>query len=88
MNDITAQNERLTRQINHWKSICKSKYDFVSLGDCNLDYNRWHDEDYHLHDQAAMVQSFLTESISSQLVKTFTSSEFVQGGALSKSCLH
>ena len=87
LNDIHAQNDRLVRQINHWRTLCKSKHDFISLGDCNLDYNRWYDEDYHLHDQAAMVQSFLLDTTSSQIVKTFTRSEIVQGGALSRSCI-
>ena len=87
LNDIHAQNDRLFRQINHWRTLCKSKHDFISLGDCNLDYNRWYDEDYHLHDQVAMVQSFLLDTTSSQIVKTFTRSEIVQGGALSRSCI-
>ena len=47
----------------------------------------WHDDDYHLHDQAAMVHSFLVDSASAQLVKSFTRSEIVQGGALSRSCI-
>ena len=87
LNDIHSQNDRLFRQINHWRTLCKRKHDFVSLGDCNLDYYRWYDVDYHLHDQAAMVQSFLLDSTSCQLVKTFTRSEIVQGGELSRSCI-
>ena len=87
LDSIPAQNERLTRQINHWRNICGSKRDFVSLGDANLCSIKWHEDDYHLHDQAAMVQSFLLDTASSQLVKSFTRSEMVQGGTLSPSCI-
>ena len=36
LKNMPSQNERLTRQISHWRNICKSKRDFVSLGDANL----------------------------------------------------
>ena len=87
LDDIPAQNERLARQIDHWRSICGSKRDFVSLGDANLCYTRWHDDDYHSQEQSAMVQSFLLDTSCSQLVRGFTRSEMVQGGALSRSCI-
>ena len=87
LKDMAAQNERLTRQINHWRNICSSKRDFISLGDYYLDFLRWYDDDYPLHEQAAMVQSFMLDSSSYQLVKEFTRSEFVQGGVLSRSCI-
>ena len=48
LDDITSQNERLSRQINHWRKICESKRDFVSLGDANLCSFKWHEDDYHL----------------------------------------
>ena len=85
LSDIASQNERLTRQIDHWRSICKSKRDFVSLGDANLCSIKWHDEKYHRQEQVAMVQSFLLETASSQLVQGYTRSEIIQGGELSRS---
>ena len=85
LSDIAAQNERLTRQIDHWRSICKSKRDFVSLGDANLCSIKWHDENYHRQEQVAMVQSFLLETASTQLVQGYTRSEIIQGGELSRS---
>ena len=87
LSDIAAQNERLARQVNHWRTICGSKRDFVSLGDANLCFFKWYDEDFYLPEQAAMVQSFLLDESCSQLVKKYTRSEIVQGGVLSRSCI-
>ena len=87
LKDIAEQNERWTRQINHWRSIDRSKRDFVFLGDSNLCSLKWNDDDYNHKEQAAMVQSFLMDSASSQLVKGYTRSEIVQGGVLSRSCM-
>ena len=87
LKDIPAQNERLTRQINHWRNICGSKRDFVSLGDANLCSMKWNDDDYYLPEQSTMVQSFLLDTSCTQLIKSFTRSEIVQGGALSRSCI-
>ena len=87
LGDIAAQNERLARQVNHWRKISGSKRDFVSLGDANLCSNKWYEDDYNHHEQAAAVQSFLIDSASTQLVKDFTRSEIVQGGVLSRSCI-
>ena len=87
LDDMSAQNERLVRQVNHWRKISESKRDYVSLGDANLCSLKWYNDDYNLHDQAAQVQSFLLDSASSQVVKDFTRSEIVQGGQLSRSCI-
>ena len=85
LSDIAAQNERLARQIEHWRTICRGKRDFVSLGDANLCSVRWHDENYERQEQVAMVQSFLLDTACSQLVQGYTRSEIIQGGALSRS---
>ena len=87
LKDIAAQNDRLSRQINHWRSISGSKRDFVCLGDANLCSVKWHNDDYYLQEQAAMVQSFLLDATSSQQVKGYTRSEITQGGVLSQSCI-
>ena len=87
LSDLPSQNERLVRQINHWRNLCNSKRDFVSLGDANLCSLKWHDNDYYLQDQSAMVQSFLLDNNCSQLVKSVTRSEITQGGQVSRSCI-
>ena len=87
LSDIHMQNERLARQINHWRVLCGSNRDFVCLGDANLCAKNWNDQDYNLLEQSAMVQSFLLDTGSSQLVKSYTRSEVVQGGSLSRSCI-
>ena len=79
LQDMTAQNERLVRQVNHWRTISESKCDYVSLGDANLCARKWYNDDYNLHDQAAQVQSFLLDTDSTQVVKDFT--RFVELGA-------
>ena len=56
------------------------------MGDANLCSIKWYEVDHYLHDQAAMVQSFLLDESCSQLVKNYTGSEIVQGEALSRSC--
>ena len=57
------------------------------MGDADLCSIKWYEVDYYLHDQAAMVQSFLLDESCSQLVKNYTRSEIVQGGALSRSSI-
>ena len=56
------------------------------MGDANLCSIKWYEVDHYLHDQAAMVQSFLLDESCSQLFKNYTRSEIVQGEALSRSC--
>ena len=81
------QMERLRRMIKHWRSLSNSNKDLVCLGDANLCAMRWNDRDYYLKEQADIVQTFLLETDSSQLVKNFTRSELVQGGLVSRSCI-
>ena len=81
------QMERLRRMIEHWRSLSNSNKDLVCLGDANLCAMRWNDRDYYLKEQADIVQTFLLETDSSQLVKSFTRSELVQGGLVSRSCI-
>ena len=48
---------------------------------------RWNDANYHMKEHAELVQTFLLETETTQLVQDFTRSEFTQGGAVSRSCL-
>ena len=81
------QQERLNRIIKHWRSLTESNKDVVCLGDANLCSLKWNDSDYQLKEHAEMVQTFLLETETSQLVKQFTRSEFVKGGKMSRSCI-
>ena len=87
LGDNQAQTERLSRQIRHWRVLARSNYDLVCLGDANLCAQRWNDEDYNRSEHAEMIQSFLLDTSSTQLVRDFTRSEFVQGGEISRSCI-
>ena len=87
LNTLNDQLERLSRMVKHWRSLASSNKDLVCLGDANLCAVKWNDEDYYLKDQAEVVQTFLLETGSSQLVKNFTRSEIVSGGTLSRSCI-
>ena len=68
------QQERLNRIIKHWRSLTESNKDVVCLGDANLCALKWNDSDYQLKEHAEMVQTFLLETETSQLVKQFTRS--------------
>ena len=87
LDDINAQTDRLSRQVKHWKFLHRSKRDIVCLGDANLCAMRWYEEGYSQKDLAQMIQSFLVESASNQLIKEYTRSEVVQGGEVSRSCI-
>ena len=80
LKDITAQTERLSRQVKHWRSLNKSNRDIVCLGDANLCAMKLCEDGYSLKDLAEMVQSFLMDSASNQMVKEYKRSEIVQGG--------
>ena len=84
---LQEQVERLKRMISHWKSLTNSNKDVICLGDANLCAMKWNDSNYQLKEHAEMVQTFLLETESSQLVKQYTRSEFVRGGAVSRSCI-
>ena len=87
LNSAQDQMERLKRMIRHWRSLASSNRDYVCLGDANICAMKWNDESYYLKDQAELVQTFLLETNSEQLVRDFTRSEFIQGGNVSKSCI-
>ena len=73
--------------VQHWRSLAKMNRDMVCLGDANLCAKKWYEDNYYLRDQAEIVQTFLIDSSSNQMVKDYTRSEIVQGGEISRSCI-
>ena len=74
-NNMEAQRNRLERQINHWKTLYSNDRDVHILGDSNL----WFDDNSQFNEFSNMVQDFLLEKSSSQLVKESTRFQMVQG---------
>ena len=87
LSDAQAQSERLQRMTQHWRSLAAIKKDLVCLGDANLCAKKWQEDSYYQKEQAEIVQTFLLDTASAQLVNEYTRSEFVQGGELSRSCI-
>ena len=81
------QVERLTRQVKLWKLLSSGTKDVVFMGDANLCAIDWLNENYKYKDLSDIVQEFLVESACSQLVRKYTRSEIIQGGAVSQSCI-
>ena len=87
LNTTKDQLERLDRMVKHWKYLARSNRDLVCLGDANLCASKWNDDNYYLKDLAELVQTFLLETGSCQLVKGFTRSEIAAGGDVSRSLI-
>ena len=87
LSDTQSQSERLLRMTQHWRSLAKIKKDMVCLGDANLCAYKWNEDSYYLKEHAEIVQTFLLDTSSNQLVKDYTRSEIVQGGTVSQSCI-
>ena len=81
-----SQKDRLGRQINHWKSLHRSGRDVLILGDSNLCAHQWEEENYQPKMLANMVQDYLLEVTSQQLVTSTTRAELV-GGVAQNSCI-
>ena len=87
LDDNHSQVERWSRQLRIWKVLFSGTKDVICMGDINLCARRWLDEDFKNKELSDMVQTFMLESASTQLVKENTRSEVVQGGAVSASCI-
>ena len=87
LDDFASQTERLRRLTGHWRQLCRSNRDMVSLGDANLCAFRWNDNDYSHSELADMVHGYLLDTNSSQVVNQYTRSEIVRGGQVSQSCI-
>ena len=84
----TSQVDRLECQIAYWKTLYATNKDVVSLGDANLCALTWHEPSFDASNKvlANLIQDFLLEDSSYQIVKDFTRSEGTRSG-FSKSCL-
>ena len=85
--DTNSQAERLARQIMHWKGLNSKKRDTVIMGDANLCALKWGEDTYQHKDLADLVQDYLLETSSFQLVTETTRSGAVAGGEVSMACL-
>ena len=57
------------------------------MGDANICAVEWLEEDYKNKELSSLIQEFMADTASSQLVKEFTRSEVIRGGAVSRSCI-
>ena len=73
--------------MRYWQTLARRNKDLVCIGDANICAVKWNEEDYYLKDLVEVVQTFLLETGSSQLVRGFTRSEIFRGGAVSRSCI-
>ena len=85
--DMTSQRERLSRMINVWNMISNDNRDSICLGDVNLCGIKWSDHNYCYRELSDMVQTYLLETDSCQLVQDYTRSEIVRGNQLSQSMI-
>ena len=84
--DNISQAERLSRQVDHWKSLYSSNRDVVIMGDANFCAFKWKDESYQYKSLACLITDHLLETSSSQLVRKFTRSETYRN-TVQRSCL-
>ena len=57
------------------------------MGDANICAVEWSEKDYKNKELSSLIQEFMADTASSQLVKEFTRSEVIRGGAVSRSCI-
>ena len=86
LNDQASQLDRITRQIEHWKSLFRGGRDVVVLGDSNLCAKQWNDQNYNMKHISNKVQDFLLEETCEQLVTDLTRSE-IANGVVQSSCI-
>ena len=81
-----AQEERLKRHIQYWKSLSGQNRDCIILGDCNLCAKSWHNPDYtHKHLANSIIDYLLEENIT-QLISGLTRIN-MRANVITKSCL-
>ena len=88
LKDKSSQIDRLSRQIAHWKTLFIAGKDVVILGDSNLCAKLWTSDSFQHKDLANMVQDFLLEEASQQLVTEATRSEQMNGEVHSSIIYH
>ena len=72
-----SQNDRLRRMISHWKSLSGGQRELICIGDANICAFKWNDDDYNMIEPAELVQDYLLESCSAQIIDQFTRSEIL-----------
>ena len=84
----TSQVEGLTRQIIYWKSLYRLRKAITIMGDANLDALKWNEADYNANNKtlANLVQEYLLEESSQQVVQDFTRSE-MSNNFIHRSCI-
>ena len=87
-NNQASQINRLTRQIEYWRTLYSLNRDVICLGDSNLCALSWHENDYEANKKvlANLIQDHLLEESAYQLVESHTRSEMTRNGVAS-SCL-
>lgn len=87
-NSLQSQQDRLSRQVLHWRSLAAKNRDLVILGDANLCAKSWNDTDYPNDKKqlANLITDFHLEDSLSQLVADFTRTE-LKGDRLEQSCI-
>ena len=86
LGDEASQIERLTRLIQHWKSLYSRNKDVLILGDANICCFKWNSESFQHKSLAENLQDFLLQTSSFQVVKDYTRSEVGNNG-LTRSCI-
>ena len=86
LGNLQAQKDRLSRQISHWKSLYGRGKDVVILGDSNLCAMQWDEVSYINKELANMIQDFMLEQSSQQLVNSITRIESA-GQMVQRSCI-
>ena len=87
-NSQASQINRLTRQIEYWRTLYSQNKDVICLGDSNLCALSWNNNDYEANKKvlANLIQDHLLEESAYQLVEQHTRSEMTRNGVAS-SCL-
>ena len=86
ISDRTAQEQRLQRVVQHWRSLAAEDRDIILLGDANLCAMRWNDPDYADKQLADIIQDFNMEENFTQLVSSYTRSN-LRRDIVEQSCI-
>ena len=71
LGDNGSQVERLKREISHWKTLHARGRDSIILGDANLCYLKWDEEDFQYKELALQVQEYILETSSYQMITSW-----------------
>ena len=80
--EASQQNERLRRQVQHWKTVQQGNKDIIVLGDANLCAHKWEDEGYPYKELAGQILDYLGETLSFQMVTQKTRHDLASSSCL------